>query len=539
MQAAYWASRNMTGPLGGVAAHLYAEFDGYGIDLERLRSALSRLCCAHGMLRLRISEDGYQSVDAEKMSLPLEVEDLQGKSQDMLDRHLHKKREIWTLRQLDLTAGEVFALGLSLLPRGQFRLHVDTDMIAIDPSSFLILMEDLACFYDDLRLAVARKTPGYFDWLAAMSADKTLTAKHKADRQWWRERLEDIPPAPSLPMVEDRHPISVRSERLEAWVSPEDRRSLECTARNCRMTLSTLMMGLFAAALGRTSKSSRFRLNVPMFWRMPAVRDVERIIGEFSNVLILDVDITAAGSFKELCEQLGRQMADLLAHSSYPGVSVMRDLSRHKGEMQSAPIVFTAGLDLPRGALFSERVDRIFGKMNWVISQAPQVAIDAQVAVSGGGIFINWDVRLDALPESWVKEFFDAYAVLVRDVAARPQTMEGALSGWLDQRGSVEAPGEVCVNSSTEKMLTGLLERLLPGISVDASSDICEAGVTPASLADLVAFFNRYVPASQLTLEDVEHHRTPQKIADLIRQRSKEASEDIAHTFLKAMKRSA
>ena len=78
----------------------------------------------------------------------------------------------------------------------------------------------------------------------------------------------------------------------------------------------------------------------------------------------------------------------------------MRDLSRQRGSMQTAPVVFTAGLGLAGGELFSKTVGRVFGPMNWVISQSPEVAIDAQVAACDGGILVNWDLRLDAVPES-------------------------------------------------------------------------------------------------------------------------------------------
>ncbi|MFK6179829.1 hypothetical protein Q4125_18670, partial [Acinetobacter baumannii] len=36
--------------------------------------------------------------------------------------------------------------------------------------------------------------------------------------------------------------------------------------------------------------------------------------------------------------------------------------------------------------LLSEHVRRVFGSMNWVISQGPQVALDAQVAHVDDGI---------------------------------------------------------------------------------------------------------------------------------------------------------
>lgn len=62
MQAAYWVGRQSAPPLGGMAAHLYAEFDGGELDLARLRQAVDALYLRHPLLRLRITDDGRQTI---------------------------------------------------------------------------------------------------------------------------------------------------------------------------------------------------------------------------------------------------------------------------------------------------------------------------------------------------------------------------------------------------------------------------------------------------------------------------------------------
>ena len=76
MQAAYWFGRQSSASLGGVAAHLYGEFDGAGLEPERLRDAVCRLCRLHPMLRLRVDTEGCQHLDPAADPLPLEVEDM-------------------------------------------------------------------------------------------------------------------------------------------------------------------------------------------------------------------------------------------------------------------------------------------------------------------------------------------------------------------------------------------------------------------------------------------------------------------------------
>ena len=229
-------------------------------------------------------------------------------------------------------------------------------------------------------------------------------------------------------------PEGARSHRLSTWLQPDEHQALRRIAREQRITFSSMILGMFAMALGNSTGDRKFRLNVPLFWRHPLVNDVQRIVGDFVNLVILDVDLTITESLGALCQNLASQMLELLEHSAYSGVNLMRDLSRHHGSPQLSPVVFTAALDLPNGDLFSPRVQRAFGTMNWAISQGPQVALDAQIVSFEGGILINWDIRLDALPQEWVTKLFDRFVSSLKDavddprIMARPMTLVPSLS---------------------------------------------------------------------------------------------------------------
>lgn len=447
MQAACWIGRTAHAFLGRVSAHLYVEFDGHSIELDRLREALGRASLLHPMLRMRVDAQGLQSIAAVDQSPQLEVEDLRAMTEPEAARHLLAKRETWTHQQLDLGHEPGARFSVSLLADDRFRLHVDTDMIAIDPSSFRTLMEDLARLYEQPDDTLPN-TPSFFDWYDKVRVDPALKAARDRDRAWWRERLAHVAPAPTLPLLE-HPPEQAHSHRLHTWLGPAERQALEQVARERRITLSTLMMGLFAAALGAQTGDRSFRLNVPTFWRQPLVDDVERVVGDFANVLILDVDIESAATPAALCAQLAKKVVGLLEHCAYPGVNVMRDLSRHQGSPQLAPVVFTAALDMPGGDLLSPRVRRVFGSMNWVISQGPQVALDAQIACADGGILINWDIRLDALPLPWVTTLFDRFVAITQEVAADSRALDQTLN--------------VGVSRTLEKPLSALQQAYLLG----------------------------------------------------------------------------
>lgn len=187
MQAACWSGRQS----GAVAAHLYVELDGAGLDSMCLAGAVARLFRRHPMLRMRVTPGGRQVVlPFDPARHALAVDDL---SQIAPDTALAATRQRMTHQALDLADGQACELRLSLLPEGRHRLHVDLDMIAADPSCFGRLMEDLALFYRDPQADCAHLQPCYLDLLPPPRADA-------ADRAWWRERLADLSAALHLPV---------------------------------------------------------------------------------------------------------------------------------------------------------------------------------------------------------------------------------------------------------------------------------------------------------------------------------------------------
>ena len=428
MQAACWFGRFSHAILGGVSAHLYAEFENQSIDPQKLNIAIERLYKEHDILKLSINTNGIPFILPNSIHNKLEIEDFSKLDDNEIERCLLEKRQQWTHQQLDLAHGQTVKFSLSILKNNIFRLHIDTDMIAIDPSSFCRLMEDLALFYEAPNSTFS-PPPDFFAWYDQIRTNTDLKKLQHRDRLWWKNRLPSIPPAPSLPFINGTKK-TVKSDRLSTWLTPNERKSLQRLARKKCITLSSLVLGLFAYQLGNTTQDRTYRLNIPIFWREPILKEIQRSIGDFTNLSIMNVHMENATTLAMFCKKIADQLFDLLEHSHYSGVNIMRDLSRYHGNTQLAPVVFTAALDLEGENLFSERVHHAFGSMNWVISQGPQVALDAQIANLNGGILLNWDVRLDALPQEWVNTLFTSFTSLLKNIATHPEELDVPLNDW-------------------------------------------------------------------------------------------------------------
>lgn len=386
MQHAMWLGRNDDQQLGGVAAHLYVEFDGAGVDPERLQSAATKLVARHPMLRVDILPDGTQRIG--DRGLPVTIYDLRELDHAAAEQRLETIRHEKSHQILD---GDVLELSLSLRPGGRTRLHVDMDMNAADAVSYRKFMADLAVFYRGGELADLGYS--YREYRATLTASDPGPSDD--DVQWWTERIPELPEAPALPLVPPAEQADPRrSVRLWHIFDVATRDALFAAAHRRGITPAMAVAASYSHALARWSSNSRFLLNLPMFGREPFHPDVEKLVGCFTSSLMLDIDLTETRTPAQRARAVQETLHNTARHSSYSGLSVLRDLGRHRGNQVLAPIVYTSALGL--GDLFAGEVTDQFGAPVWTISQGPQVLIDAQATPLADGLMINWDVRVDA-----------------------------------------------------------------------------------------------------------------------------------------------
>ncbi|MFY2858787.1 amino acid adenylation domain-containing protein [Mycobacterium sp. THU-M104] len=411
MQHAYWIGRADEQELGGVAAHLYVEFDCGAIEPERLESAVRALVANHPMLRTRFLPDGTQQTMPEPGRPVFAVVDLRGQSPDVVRSALAELRDRTTHQRLAIEDAQVLDVTLSLYDVDRARLHLDVDMLASDAMSYRVLVAELAQTYQGATL----QPPGY-SYRRYRTQRRPDAAARARDRQWWQQRLPELPGAPELPTVPvGERGAAHRTVRHHHWLVPEAKQRLIAGAHARGVTPAMALAAVFADTVGGWSAQSRFLLNVPLFQRESAHPDIARVVGDFTSSVLLEVDVTDNVSVTERARAIQRSMYESGSHAAYSGLEVLRDLGRHRGEPVLAPVVFTSALDL--GELFSATVTETFGDPVWIVSQGPQVLLDAQVTELGGGLLVNWDVRESAFPHGLIDAMFAAFTDAVRRLA--------------------------------------------------------------------------------------------------------------------------
>ena len=134
-------------------------------------------------------------------------------------------------------------------------------------------------------------------------------------------------------------------------------------------------------------------MNLPVFNRLPLHDRIDEVIGDFTSISLLGVDLDAAGrTFAERASSLAERLYDDLDHRLFTGLDVIAELGRRHGSPPLFPVVFTSTLGSAPGS------DSAMGAFRDGVTQTPQVWIDCQIMANGDEGLLTWDIRQGVLP---------------------------------------------------------------------------------------------------------------------------------------------
>ncbi len=438
MQQAYWVGRADEQVLGGVSAHYYTEFDGFGVAPQGLEAAVRALLRRHGMLRARFNPDGRQQILPESSWPGLTVYDLRADPDPAAQ--LDRVRREESARRLAVDRGEVFDVRLSLLPGGATRIHVNIDMLVCDAQSFQIILAELAARYRDPEVELASIDTTFPRYLAELAQRRS--AAHERAQAYWRQAVAQLPGPPQLPLAIEPERVGERGigRRYHQVDRALKARLAERSARR-GLTVAAAVATAFAEVLAAWSGEPRFLLNLPLFDRDLSGAEVGGLVGDFTNLVVLAVDLSAAVPFTEQARRLQAQLRSDISHAEYSGLEVLRDVARLRpGQPMAAPVVFTSAIGL--GELFGPQVRECLGTPVWTSSQTPQVWLDHQVIEQDGGLLLNWDVVEELFPAGVVDAMFAAYLDLVGRLTA-----DGTEQAWDEPVPALVPPAAAAVRA--------------------------------------------------------------------------------------------
>jgi amino acid adenylation domain-containing protein len=412
VQHAYWIGRGENMVLGGgVGCGCFLEGDIDGLDLQGLEVALTKLIQRHDMLRCVFTPDGRQKVLPVIGDYHVDVEDLSDLDDKKRNEILAHKREQLSHKVLPVDRAPLFELTASRLAPAKYRLHLNFDMLIADVFSFGIMIKDLIDFHNDPKLEKTPLTLTFRDYVLAVVEDRE-TGAWARDREYWLSRCGSLPAGPELPSATSPERIAVprftrRTERLDAatWAELKER------AQRNSLTPSTLLLAAFSMVLARWCASPHFCLMLTTFDRRGCHEELYAVVGDFTQLLLLEVSKRPGASFLEHAAGVAQQLGRDLSHNRFSAVEVLRELAKAGGDASASSrsaVVFTSALPLAGEDLFKP-LDSLRAEAVYSVSRTPQVWLDHQVCEYKGDLVYTWDVVEALFPKGLVDDLFRTY----------------------------------------------------------------------------------------------------------------------------------
>ncbi|HEV8562024.1 MAG TPA: amino acid adenylation domain-containing protein [Actinophytocola sp.] len=416
LQQAYLLGREDFYELGNVSAAFYAEVDVVGVDLARLESALHQVIARHGMLRAVMLPDGRQRVLEDVPPYRIGLVDLSTLPEPERAETLARAREELSTQILPADRWPLFDIRAHHLDGRRTRLHLYFDLLAIDATSLKLVVAEWVASYLDDGFVLPEPELSFRDYVVAVESLTAGPAFERA-RGYWLRRLDELPPAPELPLAVA--PGTVRRPRFARRgfrMDAEQWARLRLRAAEAGLTPAMLLCAAYSEVLGCWSASPRFTLNVTVSGRLPVHPQIGLVLGDFTSLTPLACDLAAGASFRDRATKLQRQFRTDFDHRMFSGVRVMRELARGGGANRAAmPVVFTSVLGEGFGA---DALPPWFDDLAYSIAQVPQVHLENQVFEVGGVLHVNWDAVEELFPQGLLDAMFAAYQRLLVELAA-------------------------------------------------------------------------------------------------------------------------
>ncbi|MDQ8728115.1 amino acid adenylation domain-containing protein, partial [Bradyrhizobium sp. LHD-71] len=252
-----------------------------GLDPGRLQAAWCEVSARHPMLRTgflwrELSGAPLQAVYRDATA-PFEQEDWRGQAVD--DERLAAAVAGERAAEFDLSAPPLQRVRLLRLQDDRYRLIWTYHHILMDGwSSARFVAEVLQCYYDKPSTKAGVHYRDYIAWLLAQDA--------QAAERFWRDQLStfDEPTQLADAFGSRRHPASGH-DRCYTRLDETATATLKAFARRERITLNTVIQGVWSLLLQRYTGQSTVTFGVTVAGRPTGLDGADQMIGLFINTL--------------------------------------------------------------------------------------------------------------------------------------------------------------------------------------------------------------------------------------------------------------
>ena len=410
VQLAYLLGRNSQFEMGGIATHIYMEAE-TNKDVERFNAAINKVIARHPMLRTIIYPTGKQQILKEVPQYKIIQEDLRGMSQEQQEALILEQRERMSHHVFKSDEWPLFEIKSYQLDEEKSYLFIGIDMLIADASSMLIIQNEVQQYYDNLDVKLPKLQFTFRDYMLAYEKLKA-SKQYAEDKAYWMAKKDNFPMAPAVPLKVDPSTIEKpQFNRISERISKEDWNKLKNIAYDKAITPSVLLCTAYAKILSLWSNQKEVAINLTVFNRYPFNEQVGQIVGDFTSVILVDVDCGMHEAFWQVAKRVKETLVNALEHRHYDGVEFIRELAKDRGNSNKVamPIVFTS-------MLMDNNQSNPYEKVTYSLTQTSQVYLDYQAKEENGELVLAWDYVKQLFDENVIKSMFEQYLHLILDL---------------------------------------------------------------------------------------------------------------------------
>lgn len=376
LQQVYLIGSSLNSNLGGVSTHVYLESRGSKkININTLRKAWLNLLKLHnldGELNNYVPYFDYSMLDKEEAEIEVK-----------------KYRRAFEQRSTDIEKNHYCGLALMKLPENTYTLHFDMNLLVSDPVGFQVILNQLAILYSGEEVLVQKDN---------LSFNKNDILR---DKQYWHECVERMSIGPKMKTMRDPHRMHhCRYKPYKTRIYSKDWENIKSKALKMGVYGTTLAMVKFAQIIRLELKES-FVLNIPVFGTNNEMVDNPDDISDRTRLLLLQIEKD------DNDEDIIQRYKESIAHIQYDGLEVQKLLyKKYPSENIIAPVVFSS---TPKIKLITTKFKEYFGDLYYMISQTPQVCLDAQIYEMFDGALLLWIVPENLFDDGYIKRIFEKY----------------------------------------------------------------------------------------------------------------------------------
>lgn len=414
VQMAYLAGREDLYELGGISTHGYIEVE-VDVDINLVNECVNKLIDRHPMLRAIILQGGQQRI-LENCTFKIKTEDLSGFELEDKDKVILKERNrmlnnVFAADKWPLFDAVAFKLNKE---NNKYCICISYDPLIADSGSIQIISKELISLYKNPGLVLEKIDFTFRDYMMAYSEFKNSPTYNK-DKEYWLEKVADFSQAPAIPLKQS--PALIRKPKIKSFreiIDEELWNKIKEKSKENNVTASAVLCAAYAKVLAFWSNQVDLAINLTVFNRYPFNPEVNKIVGDFTSVALLDINYKPDSTFWDFTKSVQAVLIETLEHRHYDGVEFIRDIAKYNNQETKAimPIVFTSLLFNDNSG--EEWID--FSKVKELITRTSQVYIDNQVLEANGKLIITWDYVEDLFDDEVIDSMFNQYVKIIEGI---------------------------------------------------------------------------------------------------------------------------